>query len=121
MQIDWSKLPSAPGMRAGSERKAICGEKMSAVRVTTAADAKFDGKTHSHDNEQMLIMISGSVTLTIDGEVFEARSGDLVFFPPGSKHAAVGVGRDGAVYYELFAPARTDQLPGWIGPSILQY
>jgi quercetin dioxygenase-like cupin family protein len=121
MRIDWNGLPSAPGMRAGSERKAICGEKMSAVRVTTTADAKFDGRMHSHDNEQMLIMISGSVSLSIDGRVFEALPGDLVFFPPGSKHGAVAVGKEGAVYYELFAPARTDQLPGWVGPSILQY
>lgn len=121
MKIDWTLLPSAPGMRAGSERKAICGEKMSAVRVTTAPDTKFDGKAHSHDNEQILIMIAGSVTLSIDGVQFEAHPGDLVFFPPGSMHCAVGVGKEGAVYYELFAPARADQLPGWIGPSVLQY
>jgi quercetin dioxygenase-like cupin family protein len=69
----------------------------------------------------MLVMISGRVTLRIEDNEFDAVPGDLVFFPPGKRHAAVGVGPEGAVYYELFAPARTDQLPGWIGRSILVY
>ena len=78
-------------MRAGSERQGICADKMSAVRVVTSPDAKFDGTTHWHDNEQILIMISGLVRLVVDGREFEAHPGDLVFFPPGSRHAATGV------------------------------
>lgn len=121
MKIDWDKIPTAAGMRAGSSRKGVCGDKMSAVLVTTAPDAVFDRKTHWHDNEQMLVMIAGSVTLVVDEKEFECRPGDLVFFPPRSRHAAVGVGKEGAVYYELFAPARPDQLPGWVGSSILRF
>jgi hypothetical protein len=121
MKIDWESVPTAGGMRAGSTRKAIAGDKMSAVLVTTTPDAVFDGRTHWHDNEQMLVMIAGRVTLVVDGREFDAVPGDLVFFPPGSRHAAIGVGAEGAVYYELFAPARTDQLPGWVGTSILRF
>ncbi|ARP74883.1 MULTISPECIES: cupin domain-containing protein [Bordetella] len=119
--IDWNSLPKAAGMRAGSVRQAVCAEQMSAVRVETAPDAVFDGKTHWHDNEQMLVMISGEVTLVIDEQTVVCRPGDLVFFPPGSRHAATAVGPQGAVYYEIFAPARRDQLPGWIGSSVLRY
>ena len=121
LKIDWSKIPDAIGMREGSTRKAICAEKISAVKVTTAPDAEFDRKTHWHDNEQILIMVSGQVTLLVDGNEFDCFAGDLVFFPPGSRHAAVGVGEEGAVYYELFAPARPDQLIGWIGESVLRF
>jgi quercetin dioxygenase-like cupin family protein len=121
MKIDWDAIPTAGGMRSGSTRKGVCGDKMSAVLVTTSPDAVFDRKTHWHDNEQMLIMIAGSVTLLVDDKEFEASPGDLVFFPPGSRHAAVGVGKEGAVYYELFAPGRPDQLPGWVGKSILRF
>ena len=121
MKIDWEMHPVAAGMRSGSTRKAICGDKMSAVLVTTTPDAVFDRKTHWHDNEQMLVMISGRVTLLVDDEEFDCTSGDLVFFAPGSRHAAVGVGPEGAVYYELFSPARADQLPGWVGSSILRF
>ena len=121
MLIDWSKLPTVSGMRAGSARAGICGEKISAVRVETSAEAEFDGKTHWHDNEQLLIMVSGMVRLVIDDEEIEAKEGDLVFFPAGSKHAAIGTGPEGCVYYEIFAPARPDQLPGWVGPSVLRF
>ncbi len=121
MLIDWQKIPVVAGMRAGSTRRGVCGDKMSAVLVSTTPDAKFDGKTHWHDNEQMLIVVSGSITLKIDDRTVEAMPGDLVFFPPGSRHAAVGVGPQGCVYYELFAPARPDQLPGWVGRSVLRF
>ena len=121
MIIDWYALPSIAGMRAGSTRAGICGEKISAVRVETASDAKFDGKTHWHNNEQLLIMVSGTVRLLIDGKEVEAGEGDLVFFPAGSRHAAIGTGPEGCVYYEIFAPARPDQLPGWVGPSVLRF
>lgn len=121
MLINWKDIAFAPGMRAGSERQGICGDKISAVRVVTTPDAVFDGKTHWHDNEQILVMLSGMVQLVVDGREFEARPGDLVFFPAGSRHAAIGVGPEGAVYYEIFAPARPDQLPGWVGKSILRF
>ena len=121
MLIDWSSIPFVSGMRAGSERQGICGDKVSAVRVVTAPDAVFDGKTHWHENEQLLVMISGKARLVVDGREFDALPGDLVFFPAGSRHAAVGVGPEGAVYYEIFAPARPDQLPGWVGKSILRF
>jgi quercetin dioxygenase-like cupin family protein len=121
MLVDWDTLPVISGMRAGSRRAGICGEKMSAVRVETDADAVFDGKTHWHDNEQILIMVSGTVRLRIDDRDVEAKPGDLVFFPAGSRHAAIGVGPEGCVYYEMFSPARPDQLPGWVGPSVLRF
>jgi mannose-6-phosphate isomerase-like protein (cupin superfamily) len=121
MLIDWKNIPFVAGMRAGSDRQGICGDKISAVRVVTAPDAKFDRKTHWHDNEQLLVMVSGLVRLIVDDKEFDARPGDLVFFPAGSRHAAVGVGPEGAVYYEIFAPARPDQLPGWVGKSVLRF
>ena len=121
MLINWDSLPQMPGMRAGTTRKSACGEKISALRLETAPDAVFDGKTHWHDNEQMLVVISGTVSLTIDGTPIDARPGDLVFFPAGSRHAVTGTGPEGCVYYELFAPARPDQLPGWVGPSVLRF
>lgn len=121
MLIDWNKLPTIQGMRAGSDRQGICGDKISAVRVVTSPDAAFDGTTHWHDNEQILVMMEGSVTLRIDDRELEAKPGDMVFFPAGSRHAAIGVGPEGAVYYEIFAPARPDQLPGWVGSSVLRF
>jgi quercetin dioxygenase-like cupin family protein len=121
MKIDWSKLPRIAGMRSGSSRAAICGNLISAVRVETAADCEFDGRTHWHDNEQLLVMVSGEATVRIEGVDHVVAPGDLLFFPAGSRHAAVGVGPEGCTYYEIFAPARPDQLPGWVGKGVLRF
>ncbi|WP_292184716.1 cupin domain-containing protein [Mesorhizobium sp.] len=76
---------------------------------------------HWHDNEQILVMVSGMCKLTIDGNIFDTHPGDLLFFPAGPRHGAIGTGPEGCVHYEIFAPARPDQLPGWIGSSVLRY
>ena len=121
MKIEWADFPVANGMRTGSTRRAISAQMMSAVRVETTADAEFDGKLHHHPNEQLLIMIDGAVELQIGDDTFWASHGDLVFFPPGVLHGAISVGDEGSLYYEVFSPARVDQLPGFIGPSALEY
>lgn len=120
MRIDFTSIPVAPGMRPGSTRQAIAGSMVSAVRVVTAKDAIFDGSLHRHVNEQVVIVVSGSVTIACDDERYVLEAGEMAFFPSGSKHGAVGIGSEGAVYYEVFAPARLDQLPGYLGPSALE-
>ncbi len=52
---------------------------------------------------------------------FDCHPGDLLCFPPGSRHAAAGIGAEGAVYYELLAPGHPDQLSHWVGNSILRF
>lgn len=121
MHIDWSKLPEVEGMRLGASRQAICGDHLSAVRVVTEPGTGFDGKTHWHNNDQILVMVSGRAQIVIDGTEHDVGPGEMLFFPSGSKHAAVGVGPDGCVYYEIFGPARPDQLPGWVGQSVLRF
>lgn len=121
MLINWNTLPAVAGMRAGSSRKGICADKISAVRIETAPDTVFDGKTHWHENEQILVMVSGLCKVVIDGKELEAHAGDMIFFPARSRHAAIGTGPEGCVYYEIFAPARPDQLPGWVGAPVLRF
>jgi quercetin dioxygenase-like cupin family protein len=121
MRIDWSTIPEAPGMRPGSRRQWVAGERVSLTRVVTAADAQFDGRLHRHDHEQWLVMLGGRLRLHVDGEEFDAETGDLVVFPCRSVHGAVACGPDGAEYYEWFAPARYDGLPGWVGRSPLEW
>lgn len=121
MKIDWTSLPLAAGMRAGATRRGICGNLISAVMVENAPETVFDGKTHWHEHEQLLIVVRGEVRIVIDGQQMDARPGDLVFFPSGSRHAVIGTGPEGCAYYEIFAPARSDQLPGWLGASPLRF
>ena len=82
MKIDWNTVPYGTGMRPGATRQALAGHHLSVVRVETQPDAQFDGRLHRHDNEQLLVMLRGSVTLRIGEERFEATTGALVFFLP---------------------------------------
>ena len=121
MKIDWSKLPDVLGHREGCSRKAVCGEKMSAVRVKTAPGAEIMHQPHWHENEQFIVVIQGSMTVTAEGQERICEAGDMVFFPPGSLHGVIAVGDEGAEYYEIFAPARKDHLPGWIGETNIRF
>ena len=121
MLIDWDKLPAVENLRPGFVRRAMAAEKISAVRVVADASTEFDGRLHHHPHEQLLVMIIGEMHLRVGSEDIVAHPGDMVFFPPGVNHGATGVGPQGAEYYEIFTPSRVDQLPGWIGPSIMQY
>jgi hypothetical protein len=76
MKIDWDEIPAAAGIRPGSSQEGVCGNKMSAVLVTTAPDAIFDRKTHWHDNEQMLV---GRVTL-VDDKEFDCGPGEATSY-----------------------------------------
>jgi quercetin dioxygenase-like cupin family protein len=119
VRIDWDEIPQAPGMRPGAVRQWVAAEQVSLTRVVTQHDAVFDGALHRHPHEQWLVMLAGLLRLKIDGEEFDVVQGDLVLFPPQSVHGAVGVGPEGAEYYEWFAPARYDGLPGYVGRSPL--
>jgi quercetin dioxygenase-like cupin family protein len=121
MRIDWSNLPAMPGPRPGTTRRAIAGHHLSAVRIVTEPGATFDGRLHRHDNEQLLVVLAGEIEVQIGEERITARPGDMVFFPPGTLHGGIGVGPQGAEFYEIFSPPRTDQLPGWLGPSAMEY
>ncbi len=122
MAIDWERLPETPAMRPGSTRRCVAADRSSVVRVVTAPDAVFEASSyHRHDNEQWMVVISGTVTVKVGDREFDASAGDLVFFPPGVYHCATGVGPEGSEYYEFFIPARFDQLPGYVGKSPLEF
>lgn len=121
MTIDWTKIPESAGLRAGSARKGICGDLLSAVRIETAPGTRFDGRTHWHENEQILVMVSGTGRVVIVGKESDVWPGDMVFFPARARHAVIGCGPEGCVYYEIFSPARPDMLPGWLGQPVTRF
>jgi quercetin dioxygenase-like cupin family protein len=122
MRVDWDTIPVLGGMRPGATRQGIAGPLMSAVRVVTAPGASFaDSALHTHDHEQYLVMVAGALQIECAGEQYWVGPGDLAVFAPGTVHGAIGVGAEGAEYFEIFSPARYDQLPGYVGPSPLSY
>lgn len=64
---------------------------------------------HDHHHEQTGYLVSGRLTFTAAGEVFEAEPGDAWSFPGGVRHS-VQVHEDSLVV-EVFSPIRDDYLP----------
>jgi quercetin dioxygenase-like cupin family protein len=108
-------------MRPGTSRFSVAGERSSVTRVITAAEAVFDGTMHKHDHEQWLVMLKGRVELADDGARYWVEEGDVVIFRRHTFHGALAVGENGAEYLEIFAPARIDQLTGFVGSSPLEW
>jgi quercetin dioxygenase-like cupin family protein len=85
--------------------RVVEGEKMSFAVVELAANSVVS--EHQHPNEQMGIVLQGSMTFTIGGEARLLRIGDTYNIPGGVPHHAV-TGPDGAVVVDVFAPVRAD-------------
>ena len=62
---------------------------------------------HRHENEQVGVLLSGSLTFRIGEETRELGPGGTWSIPANVPHD-VATGPDGAVVAEVFAPARAD-------------
>jgi len=71
---------------------------------------------HSHDNEQLGVLATGSVTFRIGQETRELGPGDAWSIPSNTPHE-VTAGPGGAVAVEAFAPARVDWAALERGPA----
>src|SRR5579862_4767711 len=88
----------------------ITGRSVHGEHITLALlelEANGDVPEHSHANEQVGILIQGSVTFRIGDETQEVERGGMWVIPPNVPHS-VTVGPDGAVIVEAFSPPRAD-------------
>jgi quercetin dioxygenase-like cupin family protein len=59
---------------------------------------------HSHDAEQILVILEGSEEHVIDGETFHMEAGDVCVHPPNVVHG--GTTKTGFKGIDIFAPPR---------------
>jgi quercetin dioxygenase-like cupin family protein len=67
---------------------------------------------HSHVNEQLGVVVEGSVTLTAAGETRELAVGDAYRVPSDLAHSGVA-GADGVLLVETFVPIREEYAKAW--------
>ena len=67
---------------------------------------------HSHDHEQLGIVIQGMQALVIDGVPHEMGPMDGYVIPGGVEHSAY-CGPDGALVLDIFRPVREDYRERW--------
>jgi quercetin dioxygenase-like cupin family protein len=85
--------------------RTIDGEQLSLAVVEL--DPGSVVREHSHENEQLGLVVSGSVTFRIDDETRELGPGGTWQIAPNAPHE-VRAGAEGAVVIDVFAPARDD-------------
>ena len=70
--------------------------------------AKFEpGGTyefHSHPHEQMSVIVSGRMRLTVGNEVREIGPGDMWYAPANVKHGGEILGDEPVVFIDVYAP-----------------
>ena len=90
-----------PGLRA----RVAAGERVTFSVIELDPDIAVP--QHAHENEQIGVLVSGSVRFRIGDEEQELERGRMWRIPPNVPHE-VWVGPDGAVVVEVFVPARDD-------------
>lgn len=85
--------------------RSVDGERVTLALVELAPDAIVP--EHRHENEQMGMVVRGSITFTVGGETRRLGPGGTWRIPSNAIHDAVA-GPAGALVVDIFAPARTD-------------
>ncbi|HUK91763.1 MAG TPA: cupin domain-containing protein [Blastocatellia bacterium] len=65
---------------------------------------------HSHENEQMTFVISGTWRFQINGETLHVGPNEMLYIPPNTVHAAEAL--EDLVAYDYFTPPREDWISG---------
>ena len=89
----------------GVVARAVRGERITLAVVELEPGAMV--AEHSHDNEQLGIVLSGSIAFRVDGEERELGPGETWRIDSNKPHNAVA-GPGGAVVIDVFAPRRDD-------------
>ena len=95
-------------MAEGIEMKTLVhGEKTSTSEFRIAKGAEIP--THAHPHEQTGFMVSGTLRLDVEGQIFDARAGDSWNIPGNKPHSATAL--EDTVVVEVFSPVREEYLP----------
>jgi quercetin dioxygenase-like cupin family protein len=89
----------------GVVARAVEGDRMSFAIVELAANSTVDA--HDHPNEQIGIVLRGSMTFTVGDESRVLTAGDTYNIPAGIRHQVL-TGSEGAVVVDVFSPVRAD-------------
>jgi len=98
---DMAPLQIWPGLIA----RALTGAEATLAQIELEPDV--DVPEHAHVNEQIGILLGGSMTFRIGGESRDLRPGGAWVIPADVPHS-VTAGPSGAMLIEVFVPARDD-------------
>ncbi len=89
----------------GVVARVVNGDRLTLAAVDLEPNAAV--AEHHHENEQLGLVLQGSLTFTIGGEKRELHAGDAYRIPSHVPHDAVA-GPEGCSVVDVFAPVRAD-------------
>ena len=100
--IDW-KDPKTNNTGKGYRRdffnKATAQLTLFEMHTTALNKDSVSHAPHTHVQEEIILIIRGNVTMHIDGKLYPASAGDLVFLSSGIPHALLNTGKDQCEYF----------------------
>jgi quercetin dioxygenase-like cupin family protein len=91
--------------RDGVQIKAISGERTQMIFTRLASGFRSD---HHHPEEQMGVVLSGTISLTIGGETRICEKGAGYYIPPDMPHAFSVTSIEHAEILDVFSPPKED-------------
>jgi mannose-6-phosphate isomerase-like protein (cupin superfamily) len=79
--------------------------------IKTPAGGGSPAGMHVHDVDQVFYIVSGTMSIEVAGEAFEAGPGSLVHFPAGVPHRNWNAGREPTVHLAFQAPLPDPAVP----------
>jgi quercetin dioxygenase-like cupin family protein len=101
----WADLPMED-VRPGVRRSALGTERAMLVMNELAPDMQV--VPHSHDFDQIAVIVQGRMRFTLGGETVDVEAGEVLLIPAGVEHAGEVLGDEPALNLDVFAPARAD-------------
>jgi (S)-ureidoglycine aminohydrolase len=100
--LDWNELKTnntGKGYRRDFFNKATSQLAQFEMHTTALNKDSVSHAPHTHVQEEIILIIRGNVTMHIDGKLYPASAGDLVFLSSGIPHALLNTGKEQCEYF----------------------
>jgi quercetin dioxygenase-like cupin family protein len=110
--VTWARRSEVPPFSPapGIQVQPVIGESLMTCWIAMEPGAIV--AEHSHPNEQLGVVVEGSVSITAAGETREMVVGDAYVVPMDLAHRGVA-GAQGVVLVETFVPIREEYAKAW--------
>jgi (S)-ureidoglycine aminohydrolase len=100
--LDWNKLATkntGKGYRRDFFNRATSQLAQFEMHTTALNADSVSHAPHTHVQEEIILMLRGNVNMHIDGKLFPASPGDVVFLPSRIPHALLNTGKEQCEYF----------------------
>lgn len=100
--LNWNDLPTkntGKGYRRDFFNRATSQLNQFEMHTTALNADSVSHAPHTHVQEEIVLILRGNVTMHINGKLFPASAGDLVFLSSGIPHALLNTGKEQCEYF----------------------